>query len=142
MGHAPRRFLVILAACGLAACGRGESHPEAEHPEEAPPTAEVQPEDSVEAAEDPVPPSGPRTLEAQRGRGRVSVTEGSGPLIDSNAPPPPPGQTVHPHPTLHGSCMGDIPACSEAGTVVRRATTLEQVRDGLVALGFEVRILP
>lgn len=85
----------------------------------------------------------PRSLEARRGDAVVSLTEGSGFLVDSNAPPPPPGAEVTPHPTLHGSCGGgDIAACSEAGGVVRAATTLEQVRAELEARGFIVTITP
>jgi hypothetical protein len=77
-------------------------------------------------------------LIATRGRARVELEEGGGILVDSNAPPPPPGSTPPRHATLHGSCGGDPLACSEAGTVVRRATTLEEVRAGLEPLGFTV----
>ncbi|MCA9579266.1 MAG: hypothetical protein KC668_27750, partial [Myxococcales bacterium] len=87
--------------------------------------------------------SAPRHLEARRGSAVVSLDEGSGYLIDANAPPPPPGQAPAPHVSLHGSCAGgDIPACSEAGTVVRAARTLEDVRTGLEARGFAVTITP
>lgn len=100
-------------------------------------------EPSVEAAQGTSAPTpSPRRLVATRGPARVELEEGGGILVDSNAPPPPPGSTPPRHPTLHGSCGGDPLACSEAGTVVRRATTLSEVRDGLEPLGFTVTIEP
>ena len=140
----------ILLGCSGGASSAIEATPAGEGAEQASPAPER--EDTSAAADPPpeasraqgtsTPTQVPRRLVATRGRARVELEEGGGILVDSNAPPPPPGSTPPRHPTLHGSCGGDPLACSEAGAVVRRATTLEEVRAGLEPLGFTVSIEP
>ncbi len=138
-----------LLGCGAGASPSAEAAPAAEGAEQAVPPEADETLAATEAPPEPEPAQGtstptpaPRRLVAIRGRARVELEEGGGILVDSNAPPPPPGSTPPRHPTLHGSCGGDPLACSEAGTVVRRATTLDEVRAGLEPLGFTVTIAP
>jgi hypothetical protein len=142
----------ILACSLMLGCG-GESTSETPSAAEGAERAALREADEASATAEPPPEASPaqgtstptpspRRLIATRGRARVELEEGGGILVDSNAPPPPPGSTPPRHATLHGSCGGDPLACSEAGTVVRRATTLEEVRAGLEPLGFTVTIAP
>ncbi len=136
----------------LLGCGGGASPPSeaASTPEGAERAAAAEANETPAAAQAPAesepasgtstPPPVPRRLVATRGRARVELEEGTGFLVDATAPPPPPGTPPGSHPTLHGSCGGDPLSCSEAGTVVRRARTLDEARAGLEGLGFAVTI--
>lgn len=140
--------LVCLVACGPEAQPEATTAPAATAEEAAEATPAEPERVSREAEEDtvtpstPPAPSTPRRLIATRGAARVELEEGAGILVDVNAPPPPPGSTPARHASLHGHCGGDPTGCSEAGGIVRRATTLDEVRTGLEARGFTVSIEP
>lgn len=90
----------------------------------------------------PVTSTTPRHARATRGAAIVEITDTPGILVDSNAPPPPPGVAPATHVALTASCGGDVAACSEAGTVVRAATSFDGAVEGLRAIGFEITITP
>jgi hypothetical protein len=141
-----RTVFQVLVCSMMLGCGGGESTTEtasgSEGSERAPVPEAEPPREPSPAPGAGTPTPAPRRLIATRQRARVELEEGGGILVDSNAPPPPPGGAPPRHPTLHGSCGGDPLACSEAGSVVRRATTLDEVRAGLEPLGFTVTIAP
>ncbi len=83
---------------------------------------------------------GPRSLRATRGAAVVSLIDAPGPLIDGNAPPPPPGTPPSTHAALQGSCSGNALICSEAGGVVRAAATFDEAAEGLRGIGFDVQL--
>lgn len=121
------RALLALLACALAACGS-----------RAPEATERAPAESSAPASPGV--SGPRHARATRGDTVVELDDRPGFLIDGNAPPPPPGTPVAPHPALSGSCLGDPLGCSEGGSVVRRARSFDEAVEGLRGLGFDVEV--
>jgi hypothetical protein len=93
------------------------------------------------SASAPAPtPAGPRDFEVTQG-GRVVLTMRNEPgmLVDTNAPPPPPGSKLSPHPFLGGSCVGSIPTCSELGEILRASASFDDFVKRLRAKGFEVR---
>ena len=120
------RIVVVALALTLAACGS-----------RAPDATEPAPAES--SASSPTA-SGPRHAHATRGDAVVEIEDRPGFLVDGNAPPPPPGTPVAPHPVLSGSCLGDPLGCSEGGAVVRRAHSFDEAVEGLRGLGFDVEV--
>lgn len=145
-----RSWWMFFMTVSLVACGpraqpaqpERSSAPsaETESDEFAGESGDVDPSSEEQRVSTTTTPTRPRRLTATRDRAHVELDEGTGFLVDATAPPPPPGATPGSHPTLHGSCGGDPLGCSEAGTVVRRARTLDEVRAGLEGLGFTVTI--
>jgi hypothetical protein len=121
------RIAMVMLALTLSACGSS-----------APDATEPAPAESSAPASPAV--SGPRHARATRGDTVVEIDDRPGFLTDGNAPPPPPGTPVAPHPALSGSCIGDPLGCSESGTVVRRARSFDEAVEGLRGLGFDVEV--
>lgn len=126
-------IVACLALLASSACSKAAPEPKAAIPEapDAAPAAEATPEPEIEKR--------PRAWVATRGTAKLELFEGSGALVDSNAPPPPPGITIAPHPFIHGSCGGDTSACSLAYTVLEATSTPDAFIEGLRKRGFEVR---
>jgi hypothetical protein len=70
---------------------------------------------------------------------RMHIVDEPGYLIDSNAPPPPPGQALSPHPFLSGNCDLDALGCSEAGNILRESTSTDDYIERLTKAGFTVK---
>ncbi len=84
--------------------------------------------------------AGPRSAVASKGgREILRITEGPGVLIDSNAPPPPPGTQPARHPFVGASCGGGQPAlCSQARDLLNEATSYDDFLKKLKSAGFTV----
>lgn len=126
-------ILACLTVLAAAACSKPAPEPKlaASEPVDAAP--------ADEGTQEPVPAPKPRAWIATRGSAKLELFEGSGPLVDSNAPPPPPGITIAPHPFIHGSCGGDTAACSLAYTILEATSSPDAFVEGLRKRGFEVR---
>lgn len=138
---------VVLAALGAAACREPETVQAAQHGAEAPRAASSTstPEATSAAAPMSAPSAasandGPdRVYEARKGAERVLLVRTvPGPLFDSNAPPPPNGAPVPPHPFLSARCTGDAMFCSHAGALLRASSSVEQFLDRLRGEGLSV----
>lgn len=84
------------------------------------------------------PPGDGSRWEAKRGPASLSITNQPGIVVDTNAPPPPPGNPPAQHPFLGASCSGDALGCSEAGTLLRASTSTADFLDRLRKAGFQV----
>lgn len=85
-----------------------------------------------------VVPERPKRVMVTREATRLELTAGSGVLVDTNAPPPLPGQPVPTHPFVGGSCGGDAAGCSEARTLLDASTSFEDFLGRLEQAGFRV----
>lgn len=133
-----RRALPVMLLSLLSACG-------ARNATEAPATSSetaaaetTSSEPSGPSATTPSEESSPRAAQASRGSTVVTLTDTPGPLVDGNAPPPPPGSAPSRHAAVTASCSGDALGCSEAGVAVRAATSFDDALDRLEALGFDI----
>ena len=68
----------------------------------------------------------------------LEISDTPGFLVDSTAPPPPPGVDPARHPFLTAGCGGDPLLCSRAGNLLRESTTLPEFLDRLGAEGWRV----
>lgn len=87
----------------------------------------------------PSPARAPREWNIERGALRMHIVDRPGHLVDGNAPPPPPGQPLAPHPFLSGSCSADPLGCSEAGNLLRASTSTDDFIARLTKAGFTVK---
>jgi hypothetical protein len=83
----------------------------------------------------------PRTWDAlDAGEVIFHFTDRPGPIVDSNAPPPPPGVAPATNPFLSGWCgAGRVMACSRVGSLLRATSSADEFVQKLRANGFEVR---
>jgi hypothetical protein len=89
------------------------------------------------------PATAPPTAWEARGEGVViSITDGPGVLMDTSAPPPPPGSQPSMHPFLGAACGGDPLACSRAGNLLRESHSTAEFLDRLRAAGYEIAPAP
>ncbi len=79
-----------------------------------------------------------RRFVAVRGQAQLDITDGPGILVDTNAPPPPPGQAPAKHPFLGASCGGDPLGCSEARGLLMSSSSTDDFVARLRAAGFVV----
>jgi hypothetical protein len=69
----------------------------------------------------------------------LEITEGAGILVDTNAPPPPPGSSPARHPFLGAACGGGKPAtCSEARNLLLASRSYDEFLEKLRSAGFTV----
>ena len=83
--------------------------------------------------------SSPRAWDVEKGSLRMHVIDRPGMLIDGNAPPPPPGQPLSPHPFLSGSCNNDVLGCADAGRILRDSKSTDEFISRLATAGFIVK---
>ena len=77
---------------------------------------------------------------AEGGDTVLEISDTPGFLVDSNAPPPPPGVTPRPHPFLSGGCApGTGVACTRAGNELRASRSLDEFLGRLRDSGFSVQ---
>lgn len=75
---------------------------------------------------------------AKKGPVVITISDQPGPIVDSTAPPPPPGYPAPSNPYLSASCAGDALGCSEAGNLLRGARSARGFIDALRKSGFEI----
>ncbi|MBI5490931.1 MAG: hypothetical protein HY905_26600 [Deltaproteobacteria bacterium] len=71
----------------------------------------------------------------------LEISNVPGVLMDTSAPPPPPGSTPSMHPFLSAACGGDPLACSRAGDLLRASSSLDEFLDSLRNNGYRVEEL-
>jgi len=84
-------------------------------------------------------PSGPCAWDIEKDSLRMHIVDAPGMLVDGNAPPPPPGQPLSPHPFLSGSCNNDVMGCAEAGNILRDSKSTDEFISRLRKAGFIVK---
>jgi hypothetical protein len=139
--RSPRARLAVLAPLVLSACGSSESYVvgKVSVPDDS---AVVAPSPSASANPSAASTPGPRAWDIERGSLRMHIVDKPGMLVDGNAPPPPPGQPLSPHPFLSGSCNNDVMGCSEAGNVLRDSKSTDEFISRLAKAGFIVKPAP
>ena len=68
----------------------------------------------------------------------LEISDRPGHIIDTSAPPPPPGSTPATHPFLTAACGGDPMLCSRAGQILRESESLEEFLEALEDEGWRV----
>ena len=92
---------------------------------------------SAPGAAAPAAPTGQR-FTAKKGDVVITISAEPGLVVDSTAPPPPPGYPAPTNPYLSATCGGDALGCSEAGTLLRAARSAREFADSLRKNGFVV----
>lgn len=85
----------------------------------------------------PSAPGGQR-FTAKKGSVVITLSDQPGPVVDTTAPPPPPGYPAPTNPYFSATCGGDALGCSEAGTLLRAARSARELADSLRRNGFTV----
>ena len=139
-----RARLAVIAPLVLSACGASSGDSDvmgkvSVRPDESSMVA-TSPSSSVDPSA--TPRSGPRAWDIEKDSLRMHIVDKPGMLVDGNAPPPPPGQPLSPHPFLSGSCNNDVMGCVEAGNILRDSKSTDEFISRLVKAGFTVKPAP
>jgi hypothetical protein len=145
MSHVLVRIVPFVLLPALAGCGNRLQDREATAgPTSGPGVADVAVAEEDAVAPTPGPPGADAAAPERRwvvyvGELRLlEISDTPGIIVDTNAPPPPPGVEPARHPFLTAACGGDALLCSRAGNLLRESTSLPEFLGKLQGEGWRV----